>query len=66
MKAKNTHGGKRDGASRPQLPYKTKEIRRRITSHDYQIWGKEGESYNQFFERIETSVNEAIQKIITF
>jgi hypothetical protein len=59
---KNTHGGKRGGASRPKLEYKTKEIRRRINSFEYKTYARKNEIYDQFFDRIETAVLEAIQK----
>ena len=56
----NGHGGKRKGAKRPKLAFKTKEIRYRITAHDYLNRAITNESYDQFFDRIETAAFEAI------
>lgn len=58
----NGHGGKREGAKRPELPFKTKEIRVRIKADAYYKRAKKGETYDQFFERNERAALEAIQK----
>jgi len=57
----NGHGGKREGAKRPKLPFKTKEIRYRIKAEDYNYYARDGETYDDFFARIEKSVHVAIR-----
>ena len=56
----NGHKGKREGAKRPKLPFKTKEIRGRITADNYKAFAKEGESYEDFYNRREKAVYETI------
>lgn len=51
-----------EGAKRPTLPFKTKEIRWRITADNYKAFAKEGESYEDFYNRREKAVYETIQQ----
>jgi hypothetical protein len=57
----NGHGGKREGAKRPKLPFETKEIRWRITANNFKTYAKPNETYEEFFERREIAVFEAIR-----
>lgn len=57
----NGHGGKREGAKRPKLPFKTKEIRWRIKADDYHFYAKNCETYDEFFARVEIAAYEAIR-----
>jgi enamine deaminase RidA (YjgF/YER057c/UK114 family) len=59
----NKHGGKRKGASRPKLDFKTKVVSQRIFASDYKNFAKENESYDDFFQRCETAMLEAMRSV---
>ncbi len=64
MKAKETRGGKREGAKRPTLyAFKTKTISIRITGQDFEKFAS-NEEYEAFFARLKTAMHEKYQELL--
>lgn len=61
--SKNKHGGSRKGASRPKLDFETKVVSQRIFASDYKNFAKENETYDEFFQRCETAMLEAMRSV---
>ena len=61
---KETRGGKREGAKRPNLyAFKTKTISIRITGQDFEKFAT-NEEYEEFFKRLKTAIHDKYQDLL--
>lgn len=57
-------GGQRKGAGNKPLPFKTKYVVTTIKGSDYERLKLEGETYDQFYDRVKTPMKKAFKEIL--
>ena len=61
---KDNRGGAGRGQGNKPLPFKTQFVKKIITGQDFKRLAKEGESYEEFFQRIKGEILKEIDNIL--